>query len=112
MTCVACAWSQISLPLARLEMPDLGPTDGEEVAAALVAQAEEQRAESYFGPSFLSIAHLGLGHVDQALTWAETAVDELDGFITYAGTLPVFSELWAEPRFRAVLERMNLTRPS
>ena len=42
----------------------------------------------------------------------ETAVDELDGFITYAGTLPVFSELWAEPRFQAVLERMNLTRPS
>jgi TolB-like protein/tetratricopeptide (TPR) repeat protein len=90
----------------------LGKAGRLDEARALVAQAEEQRAESYFGPSFLSIAHLGLGHVDQALTWAETAVDELDGFITYAGTLPVFSELWAEPRFQAVLERMNLTRPS
>jgi tetratricopeptide (TPR) repeat protein len=86
----------------------LGKAGRLDEAGAIVAQAEELRRAGHFSASFLTIANLGLGNIDRALSWAETAVDELDGFITYAGTLPVFGDLWSEPGFGAVLARMNL----
>jgi TolB-like protein/tetratricopeptide (TPR) repeat protein len=86
----------------------LGKAGRLDEARALVAVAEQTRESGHFSPAFLCVANLGVGNIDRALGWAETAVEETDGFITYAGTLPVFGELWSEPRFEAVLARMNL----
>ena len=84
--------------------------------AGHVEQAREQldhllrlREENHFGAGYLCVAHLGLGEKKQALQWAETAVQELDSFFTYAGTLPVFNDLRDEPRFQKALARMDLS---
>ena len=87
----------------------LGKAGQIEKAREQMNQLLRLREENHFGAGYLCVAHLGLGEKQQALQWAETAVEELDAFFTYAGTLPVFDDLRDEPRFQKALERMNLS---
>lgn len=77
-------------------------------AGQLLTHMLQTRQESYFSPSYLCLASLGTGDVEAALGWAEKAVDELDPYFTYAGSLPILAELRDRPRFTAALSRMGL----
>jgi serine/threonine-protein kinase len=62
-----------------------------------------------FIPSFsMALVHLGLGNRDEALSLLEKAPDELFYSALYIGVDPRFDDLRGEPRFKAVLGRMNL----
>ncbi|MFN7956120.1 MAG: hypothetical protein U0610_30690 [bacterium] len=63
-------------------------------------------------PSALDIVriHLGLGEVDEALRWLETAVDQR---VIHLLTVPAdhrFDGIRSHPRFRAIVERMGLPK--
>ncbi|HKJ17743.1 MAG TPA: tetratricopeptide repeat protein [Xanthomonadales bacterium] len=87
----------------------LGRAGQPEKAQEYVSRMKQQRESGYFGAAFLSIACIGAGDPDSALDWMEKAVDEHDGLITYAVNMAPFNELRAEPRFKAMLRRMNLS---
>lgn len=85
---------------------------GEQAAARqileeLVAAAQRE----YVAP--LSIAHcyLGLGEVDEALTWVERAYVPGMGQWPYYLAAPFYEPLFQYKRFQSVLERIGLPRP-
>jgi len=52
-----------------------------------------------------------LGDTENALQWLERAYDERSGYLPSIGTDFVFDSLRGDPRFRSLLQKMNLTRP-
>jgi TolB-like protein len=87
----------------------LGKAGKTEQAQELIDEILLLRKENHFGTGYLCVAYLGLDDKKQALRCAETAVKEIDAFFTYAGTLPVFSDLKDEPRFQQALATMDLS---
>ncbi|MGI9043634.1 MAG: protein kinase domain-containing protein [Gemmatimonadaceae bacterium] len=106
---------------ARLE-PELAVRQGY-LAHALARSGNEARARAILGrlavprpggkvPQVaMAIAYLGLGEQETALSALEQAVAERDiSFVTTASLIPdpIFNPLRGNPRFTALLERMNL----
>jgi serine/threonine-protein kinase len=54
-----------------------------------------------------AILHLGLGEIDQSLTWLETACEQRESQITGVKVHPVYEPLRSEPRFLAILHRIG-----
>jgi hypothetical protein len=50
------------------------------------------------------------GQKDQALTWLERAYEEHDQYMVYIAAYPGLDRLHSEPRFQALLRRMNFPR--
>lgn len=49
-----------------------------------------------------------LGEKEEALHWLEKAVERRPFLMALVGADPIFDDLRSEPRFQAVLRRMNL----
>ena len=79
-----------------------------EILASLFATAQHE----YVAP--LSIAHcyLGLGLLDEALTWIERAYTPGIGQWPYYLAAPFYEPLWRYDRFQSVLEQIGLPRPA
>jgi len=60
--------------------------------------------------SALAVLHFHLDRIDQGFEWLNTALDHHDEFILTIKTHPWFDPARDDPRFDAVLERMNLAR--
>jgi hypothetical protein len=52
--------------------------------------------------------HLGLGDKGRALGFIEKALEEQRGWLAYANVNPVFDLVRDEPRFKAIVRKMNL----
>ena len=50
---------------------------------------------------------LGLGAHGQALSWLETAAEERDPILAFINVWFLFDALRGDPRFQALLRRMN-----
>ncbi len=70
----------------------------------LHATAEKQ----YVPPSSFAWIHLGLGEADEAFDWLNRAVDECDQYMMPIKTYGFFDPLRSDPRFLALLRKMNL----
>ncbi|OFW05978.1 MAG: hypothetical protein A3H96_00120 [Acidobacteria bacterium RIFCSPLOWO2_02_FULL_67_36] len=90
----------LGLALART-----GDTAG---AEALLERLSEISRAAYVPPSSFAWIHLGLGHVDDAFTWMDRAIDGRDPMMMPIKTYPFFDPLRADPRFHALLRKMNL----
>jgi TolB-like protein/tetratricopeptide (TPR) repeat protein len=75
-----------------------------EVLAGLHAAA----TQVYVPPTSFAWIHLGLGEIDQAFTWMERAIDERDPIIVPIKSYPFLDPLRDDPRFHALLRKMNL----
>ena len=82
---------------------------GEEAGALLDKLAEISRA-AYVPPSCFALIHLGLGHMDEAFTWLDRAVEGRDPIIVPIKSYPFLDPLRADPRFHALLRKMNLEK--
>jgi hypothetical protein len=51
---------------------------------------------------------LGLGNLDRALDWTETAFAERRGWLVYLNVNPILDPLREHPRFLDLVRRMNL----
>ena len=84
----------------------------EDTAREILADLERQRADTYVSGALLAHVHLGLGELEPALSRLEEAVDERAVILIYLDTWPAYDPLRADPRFQALLRRMNFPEPA
>ena len=77
-------------------------------ARAILAELRERRTRGEYVPaSSLADVHIGLGEYDEALQWLETAYDERDVRLVWLNQSWEYERVRADPRFQAMLDRMN-----
>ena len=85
----------------------LGLASRKQEARAILEDLERRRSQAYVGGMLLAVVSLGLGDHDQAISWLEQGAEERDGLMAHLNALFVFDSLRADPRFQALLRRMN-----
>ena len=85
----------------------LGLAGHRQEALTIRGDLEGRRSQEYVGGLLLACVSLGLDEHDQAISWLQEAAEERDGLMTLVNTLPVFGPLRSDPRFQALLQRMN-----
>jgi len=78
-------------------------------ARALLARLDEMARSKYVPPTSFAWIHLGLGDTDAAFIWMDRAVDERDQFLMPIKSYGFLDPLRTDPRFAALLRKMNLT---
>lgn len=76
-------------------------------AWAILQRLEAQRRRQYVPAFDISVIHLALGQIDEALKWLEVAVDERSGFIPFLNVEPMVDILRPDPRFQEILRRVG-----
>jgi len=85
-----------------------GASDQAFYQPAVLKQLEELSRRTYVSPYHFAYVHAGLGERDRALDWLERAFEERAGAIYGIQHSFLFTTLRSEPRFPALLRRMNL----
>jgi serine/threonine protein kinase/tetratricopeptide (TPR) repeat protein len=80
----------------------------QEEARRVLADLETLRERSYAQAIALAAVHAGLGQKDRALDWLDQAFEEHCGGLAWARYDPVWDNLREEPRFQALLRKINL----
>jgi len=86
----------------------LGLAGRKDEARTILAEMERQRERDYVSPVALAMIELGLGNLDRALDWTETAFAERRGWLAYLNVNPILDPLREHPRFLDLVRRMNL----
>jgi len=76
-------------------------------AEKLIDEVREIARHQYVYGGFFAEAYVGIGQKDQAVAWLERAYDDHDQGMVYIAAYPGFDRLHSEPRFQALLRRMN-----
>ena len=76
-------------------------------ALAIRTDLERRRTEEYFSNFFMAMISVGLGESDQAISWLERAAEEREGLMPFLNRWPPLDPLRSDPRFEALLQRMN-----
>jgi serine/threonine-protein kinase len=63
--------------------------------------------ERHLASSCFAILHLGLGDVEQSLTWLERGCEQHESQIAAVYVHPIYDPLRAEPRFQEILRRVG-----
>jgi eukaryotic-like serine/threonine-protein kinase len=71
------------------------------------AEALAGLREAYVSPSDIANLYIGAGETAQALNWLEKSLEVRDPIMPYLG-LPLYDPLRSEPRFQAMMRKMNL----
>ena len=61
----------------------------------------------YLDPTNVAFVHVGLGDTEQAVDWLNKAYEERAGWMVWLNALPLLDPLRADPRFQALLQKMN-----
>ena len=77
-------------------------------AVKLLAELKQASSQQYVPFTAVAFIHLGLGEKDEALDWLEKEIDARGSYTTYYATMPELDDLRTEPRFKAMLKRLNL----
>jgi len=77
-------------------------------AEELIEELNNRSAREYIAPYYIGEVYLALNRGAQACEWFERAVDEINPLFMGAASAPHYDPLRNEPRFRALLRRMNL----
>lgn len=76
-------------------------------AEELIDDLKETARHRYVSGFFFAEAYVGLGQGDQAVTSLERAYEEHDQWMVFVNSYPGLDRLRSEPRFEALLRRMN-----
>jgi len=79
-------------------------TDARAVLDALIRMARER----YVLPSSFAWTYFGLGEIDTAFEWMERAAEGHDRWLSTLPTYPFLDPLHGDPRFEALLRKINL----
>lgn len=79
-----------------------------ETARRLLAELLALHDRSYVLPYLPALVYAGLAEYDKALTWLERALDDRDPYLVWIGMDPRLDRLRERPRFRNLLERIEL----
>ncbi len=88
----------------------LALAQGGEVSEAtdLLRHLEQAATKGYVPATRFAWIYLGLGDIDEAFTWMERAIDERDPLMSPIKSYEFFDPLRSDPRFAALLRKMNL----
>ncbi len=86
----------------------LGRSGKKAEARALLERLHVMAAKAYVPPTSFAWIHIGLGEKDSAFGWVDRAVDGRDQFMMPIKTYAFFDSIRADPRFAALLRKMNL----
>jgi hypothetical protein len=73
----------------------------------LIDELKERSRQQHVSDSLFAEAYIGLGEQDEAMAWLEGAYEEHDQWMVYIKTYPGWDALRSEPRFQALVRRMN-----
>jgi tetratricopeptide (TPR) repeat protein len=76
-------------------------------ARATLTELLRQRQARYVSPTAIAHIYLGLGELDEAISWLEQAYEMHDPDMSLLKTWPVLDPLRSNPRFQRLLNRMN-----
>ena len=79
-------------------------------ALKLISELKERAGRHYVSSFLFAEAYGGLGEKDQALAWLERAYEDRDQWMVYMASYPGLDPLRSEPRFQALLRRMNFAQ--
>lgn len=85
----------------------LGVAGHRREALAIHEDLERRRDTTHVGGVLLAWVSLGLGQNDDAITWLHRAAEEHDGLMAHLMRDPLFEPLRSDPRFQALVRRMN-----
>ncbi len=68
---------------------------------------QERRQDRYVPGTMIAVIHATLGETDAAFEWLDRAYEERDYFLLWLKVDPMYDPLRKDPRFAALLERMN-----
>ncbi len=77
-------------------------------ARELLREVEQQSEQRYVPSSCFALIHAGLGEHSRALDWLERGFELKELPMTAIGAHPAYDSLRAEPRFQAILRKMDL----
>ncbi len=77
-------------------------------ARAILDRLHQIARERYVPPTSFAFIYLGLGEIADAFAWMDRAIDARDQMMTPIKSYSFFDHLRAEPRFTALLHKMNL----
>jgi serine/threonine-protein kinase len=83
-------------------------TGKEERARDVLQNLHDLAQRGYVSPYHFAYVHTGLGEEDQAIDWLERAYEERSGAIYGIKGSFLFTRLRSHPRFKALLDKMNL----
>ena len=90
----------------------LGLTYGASGQAAearnVLRRLHDMAAQQYVPPFSIACVHLGLREIDASFEWLDRAVDECDQLIMPIKSYAFLDPIRADPRFSALLRKMNL----
>ena len=76
-------------------------------AVKLITELKERSRQHYISNSLFALAYIGLGEKDEAIAWLERAYEDHDQWMVYLKAYPGWDDLRSEPRFQALVRRMN-----
>ncbi len=82
---------------------------GKAAEARIVLHTLQQQAQAdYVSPVAFATVYLGLGELEEAVTWMERAYDERRGWLAYLKVNPILDRVQSMPRFQALVKKMRL----
>ena len=77
-------------------------------AEKLMEEVMERSSKHYVSPACFGVYHAALGQADRMFEFLQAALAERDPYLTRMDAEPYFEPFRSDPRYRDLLDRMNL----
>ena len=77
-------------------------------ARKILEELQNLSQKGYVQPSSFPWIYMGLGEIEKSFDWLEKAIEEREGIIIHIDIEPSLDPLRSQPRYKALLRKMNL----